>query len=159
MNFFVEEHKNLLIKLIDAGVEFILIGGYAVNFHGYNRTTGDMDIWLRPDNSNKSKLFKVLVDIGFTIEEIDELDKADFSDYLVFSIWEKPYKTDFLTRISGVKFDEAWEQKVLLPLGDKNIPVLHLHHLVLSKISNGRSQDKTDIEELQKIQALKKNKS
>jgi hypothetical protein len=55
MNILLEPHKHLLRRLIDFKVDFILIGGYAVNFHGYSRATGDMDVWLKPDNDNRSK--------------------------------------------------------------------------------------------------------
>jgi len=54
MNIFLESHSNLLEKLIKANVEFLIIGGYAVNYYGYNRTTGDLDIWIKPDNFNKT---------------------------------------------------------------------------------------------------------
>ena len=73
-------------------------------------------------------------------------------------MWEPPYKVDFLTHISGVKFGEAWEEKAFLPMGDVQIPVLKLNHLILSKISNGRPQDNADIEELQKVQAVRNKK-
>jgi hypothetical protein len=49
MNIFLKEHYLLLEKLINARVEFIIVGGYAVNYHGYNRTTGDLDLWIKPD--------------------------------------------------------------------------------------------------------------
>ncbi len=56
MNLFIEQHQDLLKKLLEAKVDFIIIGGYSVIFHGYKRTTGDIDIWLKPDNTNKEKL-------------------------------------------------------------------------------------------------------
>ena len=55
MNILIETHKKLLLALIKQNVEFILIGGYAVVYYGYSRATGDIDIWLKPDNHNKSK--------------------------------------------------------------------------------------------------------
>ena len=61
MNIFLKEHYLLLEKLINAGVEFIIIGGYAVNYHGYNRTTGDLDLWIKPDNDNRDILLTVLL--------------------------------------------------------------------------------------------------
>jgi len=157
MKFLSEDHKDLLNFLLHNNVDFILVGGFAVNFHGYNRATGDMDVWIRPGNENKEKLFKALVEIGFSFEHIQLLKGEDFDKPFVFSLWEEPFKVDFLTHISGVKFEEAWEQKVFLPFGKRQIPVLHLHHLVLSKINTGRTRDKADIEELQKIKAHKKN--
>ena len=62
-----------------------------------------------------------------------------------------------MTRISGVNFEEAWDKKIIAELDGLKIPFIHLHHLILSKISNNRTKDKLDVEELQKIQALRKN--
>jgi len=56
MDILAAAHKTFLMDLLDAKVNFILIGGYAVNYHGYPRYTADMDIWLKPDNGNKQKL-------------------------------------------------------------------------------------------------------
>ena len=53
MNIFLEEHQEILKALNKNGVDFLLVGGFAVNYHGYNRTTGDMDLWIKPDNENK----------------------------------------------------------------------------------------------------------
>jgi len=70
MNILLDEHKVILIKLLQSKVDFILIGGYAVNYHGYGRTTGDMDVWLRPDNGNRDKLVPVLESLGVLSEDI-----------------------------------------------------------------------------------------
>jgi hypothetical protein len=56
----LDEHKAILLQLLKYKVDFMLIGGYAVIYHGYGRTTGDMDIWLKPDNENRDKLIPVL---------------------------------------------------------------------------------------------------
>ena len=67
MNILLDEHKAIIIQLLNAHVDFILIGGYAVIYHGYGRTTGDMDIWLRPDNSNRDKLIPILENLGIEV--------------------------------------------------------------------------------------------
>jgi hypothetical protein len=59
MNIFVENHQLLLKSMLQHDVNFLLVGGYAVIYHGYKRTTGDMDLWIEPDNNNKLKLIKV----------------------------------------------------------------------------------------------------
>ncbi len=156
MYIFYEPHKEFLKKLIVNDIDFILIGGYAVNFHGYNRATGDMDIWLRPDNNNKTKFVNLLKGEGFTEDTIDQVNDLNFELPTSFYFGEAPLRVDFLTIISGVKFNDAWKDKVFLPLGEFQIPVLHLNHLVLSKISNDRLKDKQDVEELQRIQNLSK---
>jgi hypothetical protein len=152
------EHKILLRKLTDADVSFILIGGYAVNYHGYNRPTGDMDIWLKPDNDNRDKLMDLFVKERYERSVINELRKFDFTKTVVFHIGAAPKRIDFLTHINLVDYNDAWNEKKMLPLDDFSIPVLQLHHLVLSKMSTGRTRDKADIEELQKINQKKKPK-
>ena len=158
MIIFYEPHRLLLKKLVESDVTFILIGGYAVNYHGFNRPTGDMDIWLRPDNLNKEKLLPLLRAENFSDESIQHIAELDFVNPVVFHFGKIPLRVDFLTRISGVEFDDAFRQKVFLPIENVQIPVLHLHHLILSKISNDRTKDKLDVEELQKIQLIKKKR-
>ena len=109
------EHKTLLLKLIAVDIKFILIGGYAVNYHGYNRPTGDMDIWLNPTNENRDKLLDFFLNEGYEKETVDEIRKLDFTTPVVFHIGSPPKRIDFLTKISIVNFEEAWKQNQLLP--------------------------------------------
>ncbi len=155
MDLFYEPHRLLLKKLLDFEVEFILIGGYAVNYHGFSRPTGDIDLWLKPTDTNKDKLLLVLETYHFTQESIDNFKTIDFSKPEVFCMGEIPIRVDFLTQITGVSYEEADKEKIIGNIDGMNIPVLHLNHLVLSKITNNRTKDKFDVEELQKIQKLK----
>lgn len=156
MNILLDEHKTILIQLLHAKVEFILIGGYAVIYHGYGRTTGDMDIWLKPDNENRDKLITVMEMQGILKEDLDKIRNTDFTQTLAFHIDEPPRRVDFLTKIVGVTFQEADARKRLLPLGNLSVPVLHLEDLIVNKLLSGRAKDKADVEELQKIMRLKK---
>ena len=151
MIIFLEEHKEFLRKLLGHKVDFILIGGYAVNYYGYGRPTGDMDIWLRPTNDNRDKLAELFLKEQFDEESIKKIFSCDFTKAQVFHFGAPPYRIDFLTFITGVLFEDAWKQKQVIPIKDFLVPVLHLDHLVLSKISNNRTKDKLDVEELQKI--------
>lgn len=152
MNVFFEEHLEILSLLIKNEVKFLLIGGYAVISHGYNRTTGDMDLWLEPSNENKDNFLKSFIEYGF--EEIDlfEIKQMDFSKHQVFSFGETPYKIDFLTKVSQVEFKEAFTNKIIVEHENLNLPIINLRELILSKINTGRKKDEADIEELQKIQ-------
>ncbi|MBL7829604.1 MAG: hypothetical protein JNK41_01150, partial [Saprospiraceae bacterium] len=73
MNIFFSEHLLIIKQLQTYQVRFLLIGGYAVIFHGYNRTTGDMDIWIDPDEENKSKFIACLFELEYRQEDIDYL--------------------------------------------------------------------------------------
>lgn len=156
MNILIEEHKALIVQLLEAKIDFILIGGYAVIYHGYGRTTGDMDIWLRPANENRAKLIPLLEAQGIIQDDIERLRKTDFTQMIAFHIDEPPYRVDFLTGMVGLKYDEADKKKVFFSLGQYQVPVLHLDHLIVNKLISGRAKDKADVEELQKIMQLKK---
>jgi hypothetical protein len=138
MNILLDEHKTILLQLLRAKVEFILIGGYAVIYHGYGRTTGDMDIWLKPDNENRDKLIPVLEAQGILKEDLDKMRNTDFTQTLAFHIYEPPRRIDFLTKTVGLTFQEAEARKSLLPLGNLSVPVLHLNDLIVNKLLSGR---------------------
>lgn len=151
MDIMLASHKNFLVLLLKHEVDFILIGGYAVIFYGYPRMTTDMDIWIRPDNSNRDKLIAALKEHGIRKEDLDTLSAYDFNKTQLFHTGEKPNRIDFLTKVAAVSFDEAAEQKVFFPLKDKQVPIIQYHHLILTKITSERLKDKADVEELQKI--------
>jgi predicted nucleotidyltransferase len=157
MNLFIDKHVGLLKNLIDAKVDFIIIGGYSVIFYGYMRTTGDLDIWLKPDNSNKEKLITALAKTGLDEDFLEQVSKSDFTKHQAFSIWKEPERVDFLTIINLVSFDDAAKGKIIAETGGLKVPFIPLEQLVLSKINTGRLKDKADIEELQKIQEAKHN--
>lgn len=111
MNIFLDEDKKLVSDMLIGSIEYILIWWYAVNFHGYNRTTGDLDIWLKPTSENKQKLIKVFEQYDFEQESVEYIAQLNFNDALVFSIGDEPYKTDFLTKVSGVTYEEAIKKR------------------------------------------------
>ncbi len=158
MNIFLESHKNFLEKLIKADVEFLIIGGFAVNYYGYNRTTGDLDIWVKPDNVNRDKILSTFDKFGFKREDMQTLHQTNFEKVIVFHIWEKPYRIDFLTQISGVVFNLAYKEKSFVNIQGLDLPMISFEHLILSKMSTNRLRDKADVEELQKIARIKKRK-
>lgn len=158
MNIFLDEHQAIIKLLIENQVDFLLIGGYAVIFHGYRRTTGDMDLWLRPTNENKEKFIKSLANAGFESDDLAVLSTLDFTKHLVFSIGDEPQKIDFITHINQVLFEEADKNKVIFDFEELKIPVINIRELILSKINTGRKKDEADVEELQKILNFK-NKS
>lgn len=152
MDIFSEKHQKLIEILLKNKVDFMLIGGYAVIYYGYKRTTGDMDVWLDPSNKNKLNLLGALKKLRFNKEDLKRLELLNFENKPVaFHIWEEPNRVDFLTKISGVTFSEAKKKRIFFELNSVKIPIIHYNHLVLSKVTSKRAKDKADIEELQKI--------
>lgn len=135
----------------------MLIGGYAVIYYGYERTTGDIDIWLQPGNKNRDNLVKALEEFGIVNEDLEILRKMDFNNPVpVFDFGKSPRKIDFITLVSNVNFEEALKEVNYFSLEGKNIPVIHYNHLILSKLTTGRLKDKADIEELQRVNKYRK---
>ncbi len=155
MNIFIESHQQLLKSLIKHQVNFLLIGGYAVIYYGYKRTTGDMDLWFEPSNENKSKLIPVLQEFGFDQDGINHISQLDFTKHLAFHFWEEPERVDCLTKISNVTFEEAFSQKNLADIEGIFVPIIQYKHLIMSKMTSNRLKDKADIEELQKIEKIR----
>jgi hypothetical protein len=156
-NLFTEEHQQLLSVLIKNKVDFMLVGGYAVIHYGYDRNTGDMDIWLKKGNENRDKLIKALKDFGVIDEHLEKLKEMDFTNPVpVFYFGKEPRRIDFITMISNVKFEEAMQRVNYSALENEKVPVIHYNDLILSKLTSNRLKDKADIEELEKINKYRK---
>lgn len=152
MNIVTKAHRNFLLCLLKADVDFILIGGYAVIYHGYPRLTTDMDIWLKQGNENKQKLLSALDSYGIVKKDIDQVESFDFTNTQSFFIGEKSNRIDLLTNIAGLSYEEADVKKVYFNMKDKKVPVIHYEDLIVNKMLTDRPQDKADVDMLQKIQ-------
>ena len=157
MNILLDIHQETIRLMQKYQVEFMLIGGYAVIYHGYGRTTGDMDLWLKPTNENKKKLIKAFAENGYEKDDLEQMDELNFEEHVVFSIGSEPQKIDFITRITLVEYEAAEKNMVSGEIDGITIPIIHLNDLVLSKINTGRMKDLADIEELQRIHQFPKN--
>ena len=155
MDILIDEHRQFLKLLLKHNVKFILIGGYAVIYHGYERLTGDMDIWLEPNNENRNLLTIALTAFGIEDEDVKKVSQTNFTEPQIFFIGKVPRRIDFLTKITGINFTEANEQVNFFYMQELKIPVINYHHLLISKTNTGRLKDKADIEELERINKYK----
>jgi hypothetical protein len=139
-------------------VRYMLIGGLAVNFHGYIRNTQDMDIWLAPTNENRDLFYNVLLEIGYEEEEISEYRDEDFTTFFKCSIGEMPYTIDCLTFVHPtVNFDDAEKEIIRHELGnDVFVNIVDYNFLRKMKILTHRAQDWADVVKIDKIKALEK---
>jgi hypothetical protein len=142
------DFKDMLSCLKDAEVEFIIIGAYALAAHGFPRATGDIDIWVRNSSDNAQKIMDALMKFGTPISSLSEEDFT--SPDMVVQLGVEPCRIDLLTSISGVEFDEAWENKIGITIDDLEIYVLSKADLLRNKIATGRDKDRGDIAWLEK---------
>ncbi len=151
MNILTPAHKKFLLDLLESKVIFLLVGGYAVNYHGYPRYTKDLDIWMKPDNENKMNFISFLKKQKFDPTGINKISDFDFTEAQSFHVGQDETRIDFSTKFSGVSFDEAFQEHATLILDDQKIPVIQFQHLIVNKMMSDRLQDKADVDMLQKI--------
>jgi hypothetical protein len=135
------------LKLLNAnGVRYLLIGGYAVGFHGYPRATNDIDIFVAKDTENAHRLVKSLVDFGFKNNELSiELFTQEKS---IVRMGVEPLKIEIANFISGVDFEEAYIDKIIGSINEVEISIISLQHLKVNKEASGRYKDLNDLENL-----------
>lgn len=155
MDIYNNELVNLLRVLYQNKVDYILVGGFATNLHGFTRTTADIDIWIKDDFNNRKQLRKVFNEIGigdFEALETTELIPGWTSIYL-----DSGFELDIMTHIAGFNkesFDQCYEMAVEAIIAEIPIKFLHINHLIASKKISNRTKDILDISELEKIQRL-----
>ncbi|MBA3397060.1 MAG: hypothetical protein H0T89_30805 [Deltaproteobacteria bacterium] len=135
--------SEILSELSAAGVEYIVVGAFAVAAHGNPRATGDIDIWVRPTRENAARVLSALRAFGAPLFDLSIDDLVD--EQTVFQIGVAPVRIDILTGIDGVSFDQAWPRRVIADLGTSRQPVLSLVDLAANKRAAGRPKDLVDL--------------
>lgn len=143
------DFRDLFAAFNVARVRYLLVGGYALAFHGRPRFTKDLDVWLEPDAENAARAYAALGAFGAPLNELNASDLA--RPGLIFQIGVAPNRIDVLTAIDGVTFGEAWPDRQGTRYSDQPVSVISRHHLTLNKRATGRPQDLLDAEELEKI--------
>ena len=142
------DFKDMLSCLKEERVEFLIVGAYALAAHGFPRATGDIDIWVRNSPDNAYRIMAALKKFGAPTSNITEEDFK--SPDMVVQIGVEPCRIDLLTRISGVEFDAAWENKISVTVDDIEVYVLSKADLLKNKLATGRDKDQGDITWLEK---------
>lgn len=141
------DFSDMLSALSEEGAEFLLVGAYALAAHGVPRATGDMDILVRPTPANAERIWKALIRFGAPLADLSVDDFTVLGR--VVQIGVEPCRIDLLTAITGVTFDEAWGDRVVVEVSGLRIPVLSRAHLVQNKRQTGRPQDRADVTRLE----------
>jgi len=142
------DYKDMLQVLLDNGVKFLMVGAYAMGVHGYPRATGDIDIWVETSAENSERVYRSMAAFGAPLHEIDETTFA--TPGIVFQIGVAPRRIDIITAISGVEFDDAYQQRQIVEIEDLSIPILSLGDLIKNKRATGRDKDRLDADQLDK---------
>ena len=134
----------MLSALKNANVEFVIVGAFALAAHGNPRSTGVIDIYVRPSAENASKIMTALRAFGAPLIDVDASDFVDLDTVLQIGV--VPRRIDLLTGLDGIAdFDEAWNSHVSAEIDGTSIPVLGRSTLIKNKRAIGRPQDLADI--------------
>ena len=135
------------LKLLNAHkVEYLLIGGYAVGYHGYPRATADMDIWIAMNSVNADRIVTALKEFGFSPPELSP--ELFMKEWQVIRLGMPPVRIELATTISGVNFRDCYAERVTDLLDGVKVNLISLMHLKANKKASGRHQDLADIENL-----------
>jgi hypothetical protein len=140
-----QDFKEFAELLNAHGVEYLVVGGYALAAHGHPRYTGDIDFWVRLDPANVQRLLDALKAFGFASLG---LQPEDFDDDTVLQLGQPPRRIDILTGIDGVDFDACFARRESAVLGGVPLHVIGLADFIANKKATGRLKDQADLEAL-----------
>ena len=133
------DFKEFLRLLNTHGVEYLLIGGYAVGYHGYPRATNDMDIWIAIHPDNAERMVTVLRAFGFDAPEVSV--DLFLQDHSIVRMGVPPMRIEVLTTISGVHFAASYAERVMATIDEVEVNLINLSHLKVNKRASGLYKD------------------
>ena len=143
----LDKDFNEFVELFVANdVRFLVVGGYALAAHGYPRATDDFDAWVWANLENAVKIVDCLTKFGFgslnlSTDDFTTLDR-------VVQLGYPPYRIDIITSISGVEFESAWANRLVVDVDGLNVPFIGRDDLLKNKRATGRPKDLLDVERL-----------
>lgn len=147
-NIFNEDFRDFLNALNHAKVKYILVGGYSVIFYGYNRVTGDLDLFLEPTNENYDNLMKACGLFGLPTNVISKTDFLNPAETDVFTFGRPPLAIDLMVKLANFTFDEVYQMADYSDFDGIKMKIIHLDHLKEAKKYAGRFKDLDDLQHL-----------
>jgi hypothetical protein len=140
------DFRDLLELLNEHEVEYLVVGAYALGFHGAPRYTRDLDVLVKPGGENARRVLEAVADFGFTSHGLTEADFDRPDRVIQFGF--PPVRIDLVTSISGVSWDEAWDSREQGQMADVPVSFLGRDAFITNKRASGRLKDLADVEAL-----------
>lgn len=141
-----KDFKELLELFNEHKIEYMIVGAYALAYHGAPRFTGDIDIFVEPSPENAKKILLALSDFGFGSLNLKNEDFQNPNSVVQLGV--PPVRIDIITSLTGVTWDEADQGKVVGLYGDISVYFLGKKQFIANKRAIGRKKDLADIEAL-----------
>ncbi len=148
-HIFNSDFLDFIHALNQCDVAYLLVGGYSVILHGYARTTGDLDIWVKPTKENYQSLVRAFQLFGMPVFDmsVDKFLQTDKYDVFIFGV--PPVSIEVLTQVKAIDFEEAFPAAQWFEIGTGlQVRTLNLTDLLRAKKAAGRLKDLDDIEHL-----------
>jgi hypothetical protein len=149
---FNDDFLDILRALVESEAEFVVVGAHAMALHGVPRSTGDLDVLVRPTPENAQRVLEALEVFGAPVQA-HGVTQADLeAQGNVYQIGLPPRRIDLMTGLSGVDFEEAWSSRIEVEIDGMRIPFLGLETLRRNKQATGRDKDLLDLRLLSESQ-------
>ena len=146
------DFRELLSLFEKHRVRYLVVGGYAVMMYSEPRFTKDLDVWIATDANNAHSVYTALKEFGAPLTDLtpDDFTQEDY----FYQMGRPPLRVDIMMSISGVGFDEAWNNRETVDLDGLKVLFISRSDLIRSKEASGRPQDKIDVEKLKEAERL-----
>lgn len=141
-----KDFREFIALLNSEGVKYVIVGGYAVAFHGHPRFTGDIDFFVDASADNAARLKRVLDRFGFGSVGLTDRDFTARDQVVQLGV--APNRIDLVTGISGVSFEEAWSGRIESTLDGLSVIFINQAALLNNKKASGRDRDRSDVKEM-----------
>lgn len=141
--------RDMLSAFNDEGVEYLVVGAYAMAQYGYPRATGDLDFWVRRTSDNAARVVRALAVFGAPAGAVTVADLV--TPEIVAQIGVEPSRIDILTSIDGVEFEDAYPARTETEIDGVRVPFISLPHLLQNKRATGRDRDMADVAKLEAV--------
>lgn len=143
---FSQDFKELLSAFNEHRVKYLVVGGYAVAVHAQPRATKDLDLFVQPDIRNADAVFNALAKFGAPLAGLKPEDFTSPASF--FRMGSAPQMVEIIPHISGVDFDQAWENRVEIVIDEASrfkVPFISAEDFITNKLSAARPQDLADV--------------
>jgi hypothetical protein len=141
-----QDFREFIQSLNENNVRFLVVGGYAVAFHGHPRYTKDLDVWIEINPDNAQRLIQALEQFGFASLELIPNDFLEWG--MIVQLGYPPNRIDLIMGLAGVDFEECYDKRMITDVGGVVVPFIDLENLRRNKQTVGRLQDLADLENL-----------
>lgn len=150
--FLNPDYRDMIERLLKEGVDFMLVGGYAVALYGWPRTTFDIDFWIMANPENAKAVMRAIRAFGAPLMGLTE---ADFhKPGMVFQIGTEPQRIDIISAVDGLDYADASRRAVRMNVDGLELKVIAIDDLIANKRASGRPKDIADAQALEKLKAM-----